>query len=367
MLPAVEEGSRKAESVPPPAADVAQSVLGPGDAAIVLARAIGDRLTGALCIDDDAGTRRIVLREGDVVTAGSGIEDDSLLSFLAARGDVPREVARQLGGRMPSFGKNAGAALVAHGLLTQDQLWPMLRAHAEWILARALLVDRGTSSVEAEPPARLKSEPNVFGGGTGAAVFVDVVRRVIGPQAAATALGGPRARFASRARESLLGECALTGLETELVERSHGRTLEEVAQSNPDTDLAPMLYALALLGVLEAIHPVERPAADGSSPAIDTIDAEAVRARVRARRALVDDGDYFALLGIGRNATGYDVRRAFLDLRRAFEPQRILTPQVADLADDVRTIVGVLEEAYEILRDPARRERYRRAIEAVPS
>jgi len=60
------------------------------------------------------------------------------------------------------------------------------------------------------------------------------------------------------------------------------------------------------------------------------------------------------------------VRRAFVELRRAFEPTRILTPRLADLAGDVRKIVVVLEEAYEILRDVARRERYRRAIEARP-
>jgi hypothetical protein len=39
---------------------------------------------------------------------------------------------------------------------------------------------------------------------------------------------------------------------------------------------------------------------------------------------------------------------------------------VAELADDVRKITVVLEEAYDILKDAARRERYRRAIEAVP-
>jgi curved DNA-binding protein CbpA len=97
------------------------------------------------------------------------------------------------------------------------------------------------------------------------------------------------------------------------------------------------------------------------------LDAEAIRERVRARMQLVDDGDYFALLGVTHTATGYEVRRAFLELRRAFEPARILTAQVLDLADDVRKIVLVLEEAYDVLRDAARRERYRRAIDAVPS
>jgi DnaJ-domain-containing protein 1 len=60
------------------------------------------------------------------------------------------------------------------------------------------------------------------------------------------------------------------------------------------------------------------------------------------------------------------VRRAFLELRRAFDPSRVLTPEVADLAEDVKQITMVLEEAYDILKDSARRERYRRAIEAVP-
>jgi curved DNA-binding protein CbpA len=82
--------------------------------------------------------------------------------------------------------------------------------------------------------------------------------------------------------------------------------------------------------------------------------------------ALVEDGDYFALLGVARGATGYEVKRAYLELRRAFEPARVLTAQTADLVNDVKTIVEVLDEAYEILREPNRRERYRKAIEAGP-
>jgi len=60
------------------------------------------------------------------------------------------------------------------------------------------------------------------------------------------------------------------------------------------------------------------------------------------------------------------VKRAFVELRRSFEPTKILSPRLRDLADDVKKIVVVLEEAYEILRDGARRERYRRAIDATP-
>jgi hypothetical protein len=44
----------------------------------------------------------------------------------------------------------------------------------------------------------------------------------------------------------------------------------------------------------------------------------------------------------------------------------VLTPEIVDLAEDVRKITVVLEEAYDILKDAARRDRYRRAIEAAP-
>ena len=145
--------------------------------------------------------------------------------------------------------------------------------------------------------------------------------------------------------------------------------MREVLQGAGEGDLATVVFALGQLGVVEVIRGVGGDAgADEVSEAdLAAVDAEGIRERVRARIQLVDDGDYFALLGVSHEATGYEVRRAFLELRRAFDPSRVLTPEVADLAEDVTKITLVLEEAYDILKDAARRERYRRAIEAVPS
>ena len=147
-----------------------------------------------------------------------------------------------------------------------------------------------------------------------------------------------------------------------------GRALRDVLAAAPEGDLATVVFALAQLGVLEVLAAVGDAASveDRDGAGVAALDAEAIRERVRARMQLVDDGDYFAVLGVTRQATGYEVRRAFLELRRAFDPSRVLTPEIADLADDVRKITLVLEEAYDILKDAARRERYRRAIEGAP-
>jgi hypothetical protein len=312
--------------------------------------------------------RRAVLREGDLVTAASGVDSESLLAFLGARGDLPREQILQMEGKLPAFGRHAGAALVAHGHLRQDQLWPVLRAHAEWILGRAILIRSGTAHIEAEPPGRLRNEPSVFGGSTGAEVMVEVVRRVIAPEEATQRLGGTSGRLGEGTNAALFSECALDGSERELLARMTGATLDELARTPRGPDLVSVVYALSLLGVVDVIRGVGPlrgdPAMDDAE--IDALDEDAIRARVRARLEIVDEGDYFAVLGVTHDATGYEVKRAFLELRRAFEPTRILTPRIQDLNAEVRKITGVLEEAYEILRDASRRERYRRAIFAAP-
>jgi hypothetical protein len=316
-----------------------------------------------VALSAETASRRVVLHEGDIVTAASGSPDETLVAFLAARGDLEREVAARLASRLPPHGRHAGAALIAHGHLGQDDLWPVLRAHAEWIIGRALVTDGGTCELEAEPPGRLKAEPSVFGGATGAEVLLEEIRRVIPPEVSRRRLGGAAARLVEGPRRQLLAECALRPEDEQAVRAAVGRTVGEVL-AGAEPELADVIYGLAALGVLEVLAPTA-PTEAGPAP-FDPLDEEALRQRVRARLALVEEGDYFALLGVPRTATGYEIKRAYLELRRAFEAGRVLTAGTADLAADVRLVAEVLDEAYEILREPHRRERYRRAIEAGP-
>ncbi|HXN32437.1 MAG TPA: hypothetical protein VN894_11265, partial [Polyangiaceae bacterium] len=341
------------------------AILGAGAAMRVVARAIAGRTTGSLCIaahDDVAAAtspprgqrvteRRIVLREGDVVTTSSTAEDESLLAFLGVRGDLPRETVRRLGSKFPPFGRHAGAALVARGYIRQDQMWPTLRAHAEWLFARVLQTANGRLAVDPHPSGRLGGEPGVFGGSTGAAVFVEVVRRIVPPAEAVERLGGIGSQVGEGPEIRLLSECGLDPAEMAEVQAAPGRPIRDVVDAAPEGDLATVIFALSQLGVLEVMRVASDAGGNGddpSAPDVAALDTEAVRERVRARMQLVEDGDYFALLGVPRDATGYEVRRAFLELRRAFDPSRVITPEVSDLFDDVRKITAVLEEAYEI-------------------
>lgn len=341
-------------------------ILTKGDALRVLARAVRSRLSGAVAFEDQAGIRRVVFRDGDFVIAASGANTESLVSFLTERGVLAADAASRLGARIPAFGRYAGAALIANGHLRQDELWPVLRAHAEWVLGRVMLMDSGGASLEREVPPRLQAEPAVFGGATGAEVLVEVARRVMSADSALVQLGGADATLDLGPGQGLLAECALGDGENALLSRVQNASATELLQQAGDPSFATVLVALIALDVLTVSKGRSQPSRATPAEAWDSMDEGAMRQRILARRALVDEGDYFSLLGLPRRATSYDVRRAYTELRRDFEPSRVLTAGCADLKDDVDLIVEVLEEAYEILRDNLRRERYRRALESSP-
>jgi hypothetical protein len=224
--------------------------LGLGDALSAFGICVRERATGALVIDAAEGVRRILLRDGDVVTAASGLDEESLVGFLGTRGDITPDVASHLLGKIPAYGRHAGAALVANGHISQDQLWPVLRAHAEWILSCAVLAEKGAASFEVNPPGRLRAEPSVFGGATGAEVLIEVVRRSIPAPAALPRLGGGGARLAEGPRWELLSECALSEAEQQWLGRAKGAALDEALATAPGDDLVPVVYALVQIGVL---------------------------------------------------------------------------------------------------------------------
>ena len=144
------------------------------------------------------------------------------------------------------------------------------------------------------------------------------------------------ARIADGAHSQLIVEAALDPLEERLVLDARGGTLAQLLARSPEPDVASVVLALALLGVIEAIPPLRgnpEPEDESRDAEIRELDEEATIARVRARMQLVEEGDYFAVLGVSHDATGYEIRRAFLELRRGFEPARLLTPRLTHLVD----------------------------------
>ena len=106
-----------------------------------------------------------------------------------------------------------------------------------------------------------------------------------------------------------------------------------------------------LTPVLKLVEVPEESAQVGESDlAID-------RERVRARWQLVAEADYFALLGVRRDATSFEIRRAYESARRDFAAEGFPGELRHELARELDDIATVLDEAFRVLRDdPLRRE-----------
>ena len=78
------------------------------------------------------------------------------------------------------------------------------------------------------------------------------------------------------------------------------------------------------------------------------------RRRIEERLALAGSSDYFALLGVARDAGRAAVLRAHADLRETFAEERLEPRSREELADELAALRVALDEAREVLLDEAR-------------
>jgi hypothetical protein len=82
------------------------------------------------------------------------------------------------------------------------------------------------------------------------------------------------------------------------------------------------------------------------------------RRRIEERLALAGSSDYFALLGVARDAGRAAVLRAHADLRETFAEERLEPRSREELADELAALRVALDEAREVLLDEALRAAY---------
>jgi hypothetical protein len=92
--------------------------------------------------------------------------------------------------------------------------------------------------------------------------------------------------------------------------------------------------------------------------ALQAVGGERTRARLLERYAPVEAGDYFAVLGVSRDAEPEELRRAHASLVREIAPD-VVGPQLADeLTVQIDAIRQVAAEALRVLSDDRLRPRY---------
>jgi hypothetical protein len=325
----------------------------------VLGAAIAARADGILRVAGATGERRVRLEGGDILAVSSSCPEDALPLFLATEGRLRRDVAQRVAARPAKHPRLVAAALVAEGWLAQDDLWSVLAAHAEAMLVRLLRCEDGTFEAGAfDGKALALDDESPFGGRPGATIFVEAARRALERGAAIGHFGGADARLGGVLAVPLLRECGLP----ESDERRFADPSATLGQLAGDDEHDVLACILATLGIFRFVVPLTPDGASRPENYSLQADAQAFEGRLSLRLALVEEGDYFAILGVPRSANGYEIRGAYLRLRNDFATHRLDALGLATRRRDVEQVLFVLDEAYEVLRDETKRERYRRAI-----
>ena len=251
-------------------------------------------------------------------------------SCSCARARSPRRSTSAARPTSRESGRRMGEILVDFGYLKRRELLPAVRRHVEDIVYSLFGWDRGHYHDHAR---RRRRRPSGSGcRAIPASLILEGIRRkldrttlerLVGPPS--TVIEVPRSRAARRRRQPRRPRAPRSAPRSP---RSTARpTSPQVARAAgvDVADVLPLAWGLCVLGLATARR-TDAEIVDESTALVGETDLAIDRERVRARWQLVTEADYFALLGVRRDATAFEIRRAYQvgapRLRRRLLPAR---------------------------------------------
>ena len=336
-----------------------EGLRGEGDLAVesvpeLLARLHRGGFTGRLALRHGEAEKSVWFDAGFVVNATSTLAHDGLVELLFREGKLTREQAGRA--RPGASRRSLVEALVETRALKREEVFAALRHHVEELVYSCFVWERGSFRLERETVAR----DDVLGLPHPYALALEGIRRKYGLERLVERVGPPSTELsATPSTLRSLPDAGLTVGEraAALLLRRGSATVAEL-QSEGRLDRAGA-YALAwgLLAIGAASREVAAPADEaGSASLVD-------RERALAKHEQVRDGDYFAILGVDRDATPYEIRRAWERMRFEFAPDRVDPSVRLELGAQLDEIVEVVDEAFGALSDDRLRASYRAHLE----
>ncbi|MBS1121422.1 MAG: response regulator receiver protein [Deltaproteobacteria bacterium] len=340
--------------------DSGELMRGVSDAPMVIAKMFASGATGRVAFRRDEGETVVFFDQGRPVFASSTEPRDRMGELLVREGKITASQYERCQAVVAESGRRMGEILVDFGYLKRRELLPAVRRHVEDIVYALFSWERGHFQItlDTEPSAeriRLSRHP--------AALVLEGIRRKLDRSTLERLVGPPSTVIEVSDRERLGGIISTGDLAAE--ERAALAAIDGVADlsqvaSVAGVDLAdvlPLGWGLCVLGLATARR-MDTEVPDESTALVGETDLAIDRERVRARWQLVTDADYFALLGVRRDASAFEIRRAYQSARRDFAVESFPTDLRRELAQELDDIANVLDEAFRVLRDDRLRVTY---------
>lgn len=336
--------------MPPPPAGLASGNLADLPIPRLLALAARARLAGRLDFGGDA-PRSVFFEDGRVVGVSSAAPHERVEEVALRLGLITREQHRLVSPAATGLAsRRAAVLLLDRGFLKPTELTALVRRRTEDVVF----------ALFAEPSARFRhvaarvpaDERTTLERGP-LSLALEGVRRKWLAQRLDAVLGGPGSLLSPAPEAPSVAELGLGAAEQRLLELADGlRTLDEILSGSPLDPLESrqVLAGLLMVGALTLRYHAS-PETRTEAPAIDL-------GRVKEKLEQVRRSDYFAILGLSRHCSPYEVREAAGRLASEFDPGRYAGYRESGLPDKLDEILRVVAEAREVLSDDALRAEY---------
>jgi len=332
--------------------------------AVIAGEILQNRKTGYLTILKAPIRKVLYWSQGELVMAGSENPEDSLPTFLARRGAVAADRAAQIFGDDPN---NVVAHLHESGLLSLSMRQTLLR---EWLTAQFLplfTLDEGTAAFTDDDP--LPPDKRVFLQST-AALLVEGIRAITNGLVLRRSLGDlKRVIEPAHTTRFPLESLPLTEQEREIAAALTEPTSIEAflkrfaAQSVVVAKVVIILLALGTFALVEE-RPV--PATDFADmqrdlellAVIGSSDPRSLRAVGLSRQ--LPNLNHYQILDVARAATRVQIIAAAEFTRKQYDPATY--PPI--VRDSLNAILRRIDEAFETLKDPAKRAAYDKLLQS---
>jgi hypothetical protein len=340
--------------------DTGALVRGVSDAAMLLARMFAQGATGRVAFRRDDVEAVVFFDRGRPVFASSNEPSDRMGELLLREGKITASQYERCQTVVAESGRRMGEILVDFGYLKRRELLPAVRRHVEDIIYSLFAWERGSYAIlhDSEPCAeRIRLSRHA------ASLILEGIRRKLDRTTLERLIGSTTTVIEVRDRERLGGIVHLGDLAAEeraaLAAFDGQADLAHVAVTAGVNvaDVLPLAWGLCVLGLAIARR-TDAELPDESAALVGETDLAIDRERVRARWQLVGEADYFALLGVRRDATGFEIRRAYQSARRDFAADCFPGDLRRELARELDDIAHVLDEAFRVLRDDRLRQTY---------
>jgi tetratricopeptide (TPR) repeat protein len=355
-----------------------------------------DGFTGRLTLSSDAVTRQFEWRAGLPVSIASRLPAESLAEILVRAGALDAAQKGRVAQIVAERGASELQAIAGLGAVAPKAL---LLALAEQ-LRRALLASLGwrSGSFSFEPREAVGAAPALpldF-----MAVLFEGTAAAWRPHEVLGALGERATRFPTLAPGASPRWLPVDSPARALLARLDGRSAAfALLQQHPEPECAAALWLLDGLGALAY---AEQPAAaaaepeappEPAGPRIEIVvrgrpasgEAESSAASQRKAAAAGKGADedlrreiqdlharlrtlpLWELLGVARDASAKDVRRAYLNAAKRLHPDRLAQLGLLDLKEAANEVFAEIARAHEVLSDPEQRERYEATLGETPA